>query len=118
MSVLTSVNSAIQKYGDNVSIVQNEKTVTTKAFIQPLRYRNKMYINGEILPQGYYDGGHYLYIGLNTVLFDDNYRDTIIFRGEKGYIIKRAENYMVENKIIYVWAIVTPYIEPMEDSYD
>lgn len=118
MGILASVNRGIKRYGDDVEIVRNGKTIKSKAFIQPLRYKNKMYVSGETLPAGFYDGGHYLYIGLNNVKIDKDYRNIIIYRNNKGYIIRRAENYIMKSKILYIWAILTPYIKPMEDDYE
>jgi len=110
MSITKRIAELITRFGNDFTVRSGDDEIKTKAFIQPLRYKNKMYTDGEFLPQGYYDGGHYLFIGrpesrLGDTLAED--AELTDARG-KGYIVKRAEMYTFCDEPIYVWAIVTP----------
>lgn len=115
--MVKNISTAIKKYGCDVSIKRGNDSQSGKAFLQPLRYKNNMYLNGVRLGQGYFDGGHYLFIGEPHINLSD-YVNTVIYCNNEGYIIKRAEQYIYRNKTLYVWAILTPYARPLEDDYD
>ena len=60
------VAGLMERYGRAVRILspeENAAAIDCRAFVQPLRYKNKMYLNGVYLPSGYDDGRHYLYLG-------------------------------------------------------
>ena len=69
MSRKTDFIKVLKRYGSDISYRLLDKNgtyteaVSTKAFIQPLRYKNKMYIGNSYLQPGELDGGHYLYMG-------------------------------------------------------
>lgn len=77
-----------------------------KAFIQPLRYKNKMYIGNSYIPLGGVDGGRYLYLGNPDLRFDRAANDVIISLNGDDYYVKRAEPYVVDNEVLYIWAIL------------
>lgn len=111
MSIADSIEQMIERFGNTVTITMNqEEPKKTKAFIQPLRYKNKMYIDGNFLPGGYIDGGHYLYIGLPQFRLDKSSGDTVITTAQgEPFMVKRAELYAFTDTPVYVWAILTPY---------
>lgn len=77
-----------------------------KAFIQPLRYKNKMYIGNSYIPIGGVDGGRYLYLGNPELRFDKATDEVIITSNNNDYYVKRAEPYVVDNEVLYIWAIL------------
>ena len=38
--------------------------------------------------------------------------------GDDSFIIKRLERYKAFDKVLYIWAVLTPYIGMTEDDYD
>ena len=52
MSLLNCVDGEIGRYGSAVTICQDGRRVEARAFVEPLRYRNKIYIGGECRPLG------------------------------------------------------------------
>ena len=81
-------------------------------FIQPLRYKNKMYLDGVNTSIGYNSEGHYLYIGppehdLTTV------RNTSIYLtcDDVKYKVDRAEKVFFGNQVLYIWAIIRTIVE-------
>ena len=47
MSLMGAVSNSIAKFGGDVEITQGSSSVRTRAIVEPLRYRNKIYIGGE-----------------------------------------------------------------------
>lgn len=110
MSIADSVHNLINRYGSRLEISNGKDITAVRAFIQPLRYKNKMYIDGSFLPGGYIDGGHYLYIGSPEIRFDKGFEDVVITTADnESFIVKRAELYTLSDVPIYIWAILTPY---------
>ncbi len=105
-------NYYIDTYGNNITITIGDKSYHSKAFIQPLQYKNKMYTDGNYTPQGYIDGGHFQYIGKADFVFSPPYEDITIKLNSTGqlFAVKRAENYIVKNKICHVSAVITPLV--------
>ena len=47
MSILNAVGDTIKRYGSSVNILENGESTSAKAFIEPLRYKNKVYVGGQ-----------------------------------------------------------------------
>lgn len=98
----------IRQYGRLCIIVpvEGNKTVKVNAMVNPLLYKNKMYLNDVYLPDGLVDKGVYLYIGDPKVSLEDYPVGTRIRCGENEYTIMRTEQYYVENEAVYTWAVL------------
>lgn len=82
-----------------------------KAMIQPLRYKNKMYLDGIYTEIGFNSQGHYLYIGPPEIdLTELEDRDHLFADGTK-YQIDRAEKVYMGEKVFYIWAIIRTIVE-------
>lgn len=103
-----AINRMISRYGRQCEVVAfgSDTAVSTKAFLNPLLYKNKISIGGTYLPDGFYDGGHYLYIGRSDVRLDNLPLGSVVRCGENTYSIKRAEQYIVGDKSAYTWAVL------------
>ncbi len=116
MRLIDSVAVAVQKYGDSIKIINGELVTLTRAFIEPLRYKNKIYIGGRKHTLGNYNNEKYLCIAKpSDKLVED---ESVIECGDDKYIVKRCETYRVSDIPVYVWAILSRYNERMEDEYD
>lgn len=116
MSIFNSVGETIKKYGSNVSITNDGQGVGAKAFVEPLRYKNKVYIGGEYHLLGCFKKEKYLFVGTPETTLDEN--STVIEANGDKYIVKRCEKYYVKDIPVYVWAILQPHGEILEDDYD
>ena len=60
-----NISRLINRYGNTVHITGGDswKSPSFKAFIQPLRYKTKLYMEGEHTPIGINRNDVYLYIG-------------------------------------------------------
>ena len=116
MSLMGAVSNSIAKFGGDVEITQGSSSVRTRAIVEPLRYRNKIYIGGEQRHLGFMKREKYLFIGTPDMNLNEN--RTVIEAASGKYIVKRCERYFVQDNPIYTWAIMVPYGERREDDYD
>ena len=106
LNIMPSVIKSIQTYGEDVTVINDDNKVSTRAFVEPLRYRNKIYIGGEYRTLGMKHSEKYLYVGVPDVTLVEN--KTIIKRKDNEYLVKRVERYYVKEQIAYTWAILIP----------
>lgn len=90
----------------NLSSPDGEASDTFFGFIQPLRYKNKMYLFGINTSIGYNSQGYYLYIGPPEHDLSKMPQDTRLHAGGVDYQIDRAEKVYQNGKVFYVWAVV------------
>ena len=116
MSLFNCVDREIGRYGSQVTINQGGSEINTRAFLEPLRYRNKIYIGGEYRKLGFLRREKYLYVGKSSHSLIEN--ESVIETQGNKYIVKRCETYFVKDTPVYEWAILVPYGEEREDDYD
>lgn len=100
------VIKSIQIYGEDIAVINDDDTVLTRAFIEPLRYRNKIYIGGGYRTLGVKHSEKYLYVGIPDITLVEN--KTIVKRKNNEYLVKRVERYYVGEQIAYTWGILIP----------
>lgn len=100
----------INKYGRTLTLVKGENQESFKAFLQPLRYKNKMYLSSVSTDLGYDSTGKYLLICPASADINeaDGYK-SIITDGEKKYIVDRCEKIYFSDTPVYCWAVVTAF---------
>ena len=111
-----TVNRLLSRFGESVTIFEKDKSSKTFAVIQPLLYKNKMYIDGKSLDAGYFDGGHYLMIASADIGIE-NYRGALVGYKNSKYKFKRVEVISSSDVDLYIWAVLTPCAESVEDDY-
>ena len=116
MNIQSAIEQMLERFGESVVVNNNGKRTETYAVIQPLLYKNKMYINGVSLPAGYFDGGHYLMIASAGIKIED-YRNTSVEHRNYNLKIKRAEIISSGGCDLYIWAVLTPLAPLVEDDY-
>ncbi len=106
---MNSFKKIMSKYGRDVSLHTSDGWTSGvySAFLQPLRYKNKMYLEGINTEIGSTEQGYYLYIGpadhnLKSLPYDAWIKD---FEGNK-YHISKAEKVFLGNDELYIWAII------------
>ena len=103
---MPSVIKSIQKYGEDITVINDNDTVLTRAFIEPLRYRNVIYVGGKYRNLDMKYSEKYLYVGIPDIPLVEN--KTIIERKDEKYLVKRVEKYYVKEQVAYTWAILIP----------
>ena len=116
MGIISAVSGTIKRYGCRVDILAADKRISTRAFIEPLRYKNKVYVGGQYRRLGLARSEKYLYIGLPENTLAEN--TSVIEMNNIKYIVKRCETYYVHDRPVYVWAILLPYGGVLEDDYE
>ncbi len=97
--------------GRNVSFFDEGKEQSFKALIQPLRYKNKMYLDGIYTEIGFNSQGHYLYIGPPS--------PDLTLASDKGYLVADSVSYQIDraervyngDTVFYIWAIIRTIVE-------
>ncbi len=116
MSIYKSILTELKRYGEHLTITTEKGKLRVKGILQPLLYKNKMYLGGTQLPDGYFDNGCYLLIcppeAKLPVL-----GSAFVENSGKKYILKRSETVNIKAQSLYVWAVLTPYGEPLEEDF-
>lgn len=105
MSQAKYLTSVIERFGVTVHIIRNEVVQCTKAFIQPLRWRHRIYINDRCLPDSCFDSRYFLYVGSPSQTLDTSMRvqcDGVM------YEVITTEKIAMHDEAVYVWAILLP----------
>ena len=117
MSMVQIAESMLKRFGDKVEIEEDGTKTCILAVVQPLLYKNKMYLSGTLTDAGYFDGGHYLMIAPATAKIRD-YRNTIIHHFGKTFRIKKVEVISSFGEDLYVWIVLIPSAKEVADDYD
>ena len=117
MSIYGSVCTQLEKYGEKVTITTEDGTFSTMAIVEPLLYKNKLYLRGKQLPQGCFDNGNYLMIGQPDVKLPVT-GAAFVETKDRIFFLVKSETVNLEAKPVYVWAVLEPYVKPEEDVYE
>ena len=105
------------KFGRSVSLSDRTgwKSPVYRVFLQPLRYKNKMYLEGSYTLLGKDPNGLYLYIGPVAHDITRVPKNTSITDSDgKQYLIQRAEKVCRGDSPFYFWAILKEVCEVTE----
>lgn len=108
-----NLKTMFDNYGQEIKLKDSLgwSSPTFGGFIQPLRYKNKMYLNGVNTVIGFNSQGHYLYIGPPdhdlTALTNEQWLES----NGKKFTVDRCEKVYFKNEVIYLWAIIREIVE-------
>lgn len=114
MSFHKSVCDMLARHGSDVSVQTGDTTAKTKAFIQPLRYKSQY--SSKISFGGNYSENYFLYIGSADCVLCAR-TPSIVTQNDKKYVVHNTQNYVYKNKTLYVWAVLSPFVEKRRDDY-
>ncbi|MDR3344742.1 MAG: hypothetical protein LBT21_04020 [Oscillospiraceae bacterium] len=102
----TAFESALKQFGRAARLFSpgGEQLAEYHAFVQPLRYKNKLYLYGVHTEIGYNSQGHYLYLGPAAYTLQDDGQELEI--GGDLYRVERAETVFLADDPLYVWAVI------------
>lgn len=109
-----NINEMFRKFGREIRLSRDDGWYSPiyKGFIQPLRYKNKIYLDGVYTVIGFDNQGKYLYIGPPD--YDLTNFDTSTGHLEADgmkYTIDRAEKVFYADTPVYIWAIIREIVE-------
>ena len=110
----SEIEKMFQKFGREITLKNNDgwSSEIFHGFIQPLRYKNKIYLDGVYTVIGFDNQGKYLYIG--PARHDLSAFDTstgYIYADGAKYTVDRAEKVYSGNSPGYIWAIIREMVE-------
>ncbi len=106
MNITKTVSKLLEKRGQDVKVVLRYDEYNIKAFIQLMRYKNKMYIDLPMGEIGRRDNGCYLYIGPPEPDFTECWTTTDVYFNGYTYGVKRAQMIYCDGKPFYIWAVL------------
>lgn len=104
-----NIDKILNRWGRSIFLSCSDgwKSPLFKAFIQPLRYKTKLYLTGTHTPIGINSNDVYLYIGPpnhDLTRLDKTYR--INDSDKIKYTVDRAEKIFAGDRAVYVWAVI------------
>ena len=108
-----NIQCYLEKYGCEVAIAPNglDFEHPYRAFVQPLRYKNKMYLEGTRTRIGHADQSYYLYVGPATVDVCRLPAKAVLKMGDGRFYFSHCESVQLADQTIYMWAILRALIE-------
>lgn len=116
MSIYNSVIESLGRYGETITVTTEKGVRVIKGIMEPLLYKNKLYLGGKQLPFGYFDSGNYLLIcppEANLPVLGNAFVEA---KGRK-FFLKRSEAVIAKGEALYIWAVLMPYGEPAEEDF-
>lgn len=113
------IGDLITRFGCNIRVEDGEDSRSYSAFVQPLRYKNKIYLDGTSLTQGLFDGSHWLLLAPPELVLDKPLESYVIECAamDKRFTVKKCDTYYLKDKPIYLWAILGCYRQEESDEY-
>ena len=110
-------NNPFEPFGRTVALcdANGSEQSAFKALIQPLRYKNKMYLDGIYTEIGFNSQGHYLYLGPPQPDLCSVAPGAYLSADGVHYQIDRAEKVYQNDKVFYIWAIIRTITEVTYD---
>ena len=104
-----TIQSVFENFGSSFFIKGRDgwKSPVFNAFLQPIKYKNKMYLEGFHTPIGVEPNDIYVYLGPanhDLTKLDSSYK--LVDSFNTTYKIDRAEKIVFQNKSLYIWAVV------------
>lgn len=103
-----NVERIMNRYGITASSFdsQGNKLAEKKCFLRPLRYKNKLYIEGTPTEIGTIDSGFFLFLAPPSMQIDKVGNTGYISQGTKKYHIERWEEITFGEDVFFIWAVL------------
>lgn len=106
-----NITKILTGYGQSAKLenITTNRSANFKAFIQALRYKNKLYLRGKFTEIGKNAQDYYLYLGPPEI--DISKVDGINIKlkiKDTYYLVYRSEEHYIKDECVYVWAIIRP----------
>ncbi len=113
---MKNIEKIMKKYGRQITAVTEKGTgiKSFKCFVQPLRYKNKMYLEGTPTDIGINDSGYYLLLAPPDINLDTLGNTGYLTDGEKNFGVDRWEKIHKGEQVWFVWAVLK---EQQEGQY-
>ena len=102
--------------GCEVEVMVGDDQYDIKALVQPMRYKNKMYLEDERTELGTKNGECFLYLGPAEPDFSGKENQTVVRALNRNFSVSRADRITLKGITQYIWAVLTPRIK--DGGYD
>ena len=107
MNFSEKVDVMLQSIGEPITVSIEGINHPVYAIIQPMRYKNKLYLEQERTELGFKDSECFLYLGPRDVDFAGVEQNTWIKTNDRSYNVSRADRVAIGGKTQYIWAVLT-----------
>ena len=112
--MINVVATLINKHGTELSLADG--SFSWRAFTEPLRYTNKMYVEESSLPEGMINRTSFRYIGPPEVDISSFKRGTLIRLNGEFLTVSHSETVCFDGKPIYVYGVLNFYSKEEADE--
>ena len=92
-------------------------SVSFRAFVQALRYKNKIYLRGTYTELGKNQQDYYLYIGPADIdVSNVDGAERMLTINGTSYMVDRTEKHYIGNQNTYTWAIIRPVVTDSQEA--
>lgn len=108
-----NIERIMNRYGRSMCAIDADGNLIEKkkCFVQALRYKNKMYLEGTPTEIGINDSGYYLFLGPASMQIDKLGDKGYLFDGTKKYHIDRWEKIWYGEEVFYLWAVLKEHTD-------
>lgn len=108
MSRREVLNRLMRRYGRKANLFLPDGWYSTGFYclLEPLRYKNKMYLEGLNTEIGFAEQGCYLYIGPAEHDPEKAGRDVRVKIGDEEFTVSRSEKITLGEEAVYIWAVL------------
>ncbi len=111
MQFVRQIAIMLERFGQPVFVTCGKKRQGVKAFIQPVQYTSKMYLEPAVSSLGSVDEGLFVYIGPPEPAIDTLGRDVLVEAAGGKYDVTRAQAISFGSERLYCWAVLKPRYE-------
>ena len=97
---------ALKRFGGEAIVTKMGQNYDIKAIIQPMRYKNKMFLDSQITPIGTVDESCFLYLGPPDVYLEENSPVCNIHFNGLRFMVVKTELLFFGGQHILNWAIL------------
>ena len=105
MAATERINRLLKSRGRKLTHISDGEPTEFYAFLQPMRYKNKMYLDSQYTELGIVDESCFLFIGPADMDFAEN-SDLVIDENDKSYSFVKVEKVYCCGNPAYTWAIM------------
>lgn len=111
MRFVRQIAIMLERFGQPVCVTCGKDCRKVKAFIHPVQYTSKLYLEPAVSAFGSVDEGLLIYIGPPEPSLDPLGRETMIETADGKYDVTRAQTVSFGQENLYCWAVLKPRYE-------
>lgn len=112
MALREKIKTAMENHGQRIYIHDGKVlSMPYNAFIQPIRYKNRMYLQDVSTVVGRDSKDYFLYIGPYDRAIDQENHNLVIESNSIKYSVVKSQPVRFDDQIVYIWAVIKEFVE-------